>query len=85
MANAQILLVQRRIPVRFFKRYYSWRQTIKQDIFLRNDTLVEVEVDPLKDKRITISGGMLIINDPKQEKDRGKYFCKAKNKFGVIR
>ena len=47
--------------------------------------MVEVEVDPLKDKRITISGGMLIINDPKQETDRGKYFCKAENKFGVIR
>ena len=42
-------------------------------------------MDPLKDSRITISGGTLIINNPKQETDRGKYFCKAENKFGVIR
>ena len=50
-----------------------------------NDVLEEVEVDPLKDSRITISGGMLIINSPNPDKDRGKYFCQAFNKFGKIR
>jgi hypothetical protein len=32
----------------------------------RNDRLVADEVDPLKDSRITISGGQLIINNPNQ-------------------
>ncbi|CAB4066316.1 unnamed protein product [Lepeophtheirus salmonis] len=40
---------------------------------------------PLKDSRITISGGQLIINNPNSVTDRGKYFCQASNKFGTIR
>ena len=51
----------------------------------KNDVLVEDEVDPLGDPRVTISGGQLIINNPNQETDRGKYFCTATNKYGTIR
>ncbi len=50
-----------------------------------NDTLTEVEVEPLNDNRITISGGQLIIHDPDQTRDKGKYFCTAANQFGIIR
>ena len=32
----------------------------------KNDTLLAEEVDPLKDPRVTISGGQLIINNPNQ-------------------
>ena len=46
---------------------------------------MEDEVDPLKDNRVTISGGQLIVNNPHQETDRGKYFCTATNKYGTIR
>ena len=42
-------------------------------------------MDPLGDPRVTISGGQLIINNPNQETDRGKYFCTATNKYGTIR
>ena len=59
---------------------YTWFKEVYQ-----NDSLVEEKVDPLKDSRITISGGQLIINSPNQITDRGKYFCKAGNKFGTIR
>jgi len=59
---------------------YSWFREV-----YRNDSLIEKEVDPLADSRITISGGQLIIHDPNQVTDRGRYFCKATNKFGTIR
>jgi hypothetical protein len=59
---------------------YRWFKEI-----YKNDTLVEQEVDPLKDARITISGGQLIVNNPDPVTDRGKYFCKARNSFGTIR
>ena len=59
---------------------YTWFREVYQ-----NDSLVEQEVDPQKDPRITISGGQLIINNPNQITDRGKYFAKATNKFGTIR
>ena len=59
---------------------YRWFREI-----YRNDSLIEKEVDPLADARVTISGGQLIINDPNQVTDRGRYFCKATNKFGSIR
>ncbi|CAG0881139.1 unnamed protein product [Darwinula stevensoni] len=49
------------------------------------NVLVEKEIKPLDDERVTISGGTLIINRPKQIDDRGEYFCKATNKFGTIR
>jgi hypothetical protein len=34
---------------------------------------------------MTISGGQLIVSNPNQVTDRGRYFCKANNKFGTIR
>ena len=40
---------------------YQWYKEV-----YRNDTLVALEVNPLKDTRITISGGQLIINNPNQ-------------------
>lgn len=49
-----------------------------------NDRVISKRVDPFVDKRYTISGGSLIINKPKQDIDRGLYFCKATNKFGSI-
>ncbi|XP_040571897.1 contactin [Lepeophtheirus salmonis] len=59
---------------------YSWYSE-----FFSNDSYTEQKVDPLKDSRITISGGQLIINNPNSVTDRGKYFCQASNKFGTIR
>ncbi len=59
---------------------YRWYREL-----YRNDSLIEKEVDPLADTRITISGGQLIIHAPNQVTDRGRYFCKATNKFGTIR
>ena len=59
---------------------YSWYREVYQ-----NDSLLEQYIDPLQDSRITVSGGQLIINDPNQITDRGKYFCKANNTFGSIR
>lgn len=50
-----------------------------------NDTLIEVEINPLQDTRLTVSGGQFILHDPNLNKDRGRYFCKASNKFGTIR
>ena len=59
---------------------YSWYREIYQ-----NDSLLEQYIDPLQDPRVTVSGGQLIINNPNQITDRGKYFCKANNTFGTIR
>jgi len=62
---------------------YTWFREIYQ-----NDSLLEHYIDPMKDSRVTISGGQLIINNPNQignQNDRGKYFCKASNKYGTIR
>ena len=42
------------------------------------------KIDPLTNRRYTLSGGSLIINDPKDRTDRGKYYCKATNEFGSI-
>ncbi len=61
----------------FFARWYKEAY--------RNDTLISEEVNPLADQRVTISGGQLIINNPNQVTDRGKYFCEARNQFGKIR
>lgn len=58
---------------------YEW---FKEDYV--NDRLVANLIDPLSDKRFTLSGGNLIINDPRQIEDRGSYHCKASNKFGSI-
>jgi hypothetical protein len=43
------------------------------------------EVDPLRDSRVTVSGGQLIVNNPDPVTDGGHYFCVARNTFGSIR
>ncbi|CAG0918203.1 unnamed protein product, partial [Notodromas monacha] len=55
--------------------------------WFRYEDGVGSEIKPLNDelKRITISGGSLIINNPNPSDDRGKYFCEATNRFGTIR
>nr|XP_018910733.1 PREDICTED: contactin [Bemisia tabaci] len=50
-----------------------------------NDRLVAKKINPLKESRLTLSGGTLIINNPDQVADRGTYHCKATNKFGTIK
>lgn len=59
---------------------YSW---YKEEYV--NDNLTFHKIDPLSDKRYTISGGNLIIYDPDQTRDQGTYHCIAENKFGRIR
>ncbi|XP_039297800.1 contactin [Nilaparvata lugens] len=58
---------------------YEW---FREDY--ENDRLVATQIDPLQDKRYTVSGGSLLINEPRQDKDRGSYHCKATNKYGTI-
>ncbi|KAL1110582.1 hypothetical protein AAG570_008110 [Ranatra chinensis] len=58
---------------------YEW---FKEDYEF--DWLVATKIDPLSDPRFTISGGTLMINNPRQVEDRGSYHCKATNKFGSI-
>lgn len=59
--------------------YYEW---FKEDYVY--DRLVANLIDPLSDSRFTISGGDLIIHDPRQIEDRGSYHCKATNVHGSI-
>lgn len=59
---------------------YSW---YKEEYV--NDNLTFHRIDPLSDRRFTISGGNLIIYDPDQSRDQGTYHCIAENKFGRIR
>lgn len=49
-----------------------------------NDNLTFFLIDPILDGQYTISGGNLIITDPKQTKHQGTYHCVAENKFGRI-
>ncbi|XP_049844901.1 contactin [Schistocerca gregaria] len=58
---------------------YEW---FREDY--ENDRLVARKIDPLSDRRYTISGGALIIFDPKMIEDRASYHCKATNMFGTI-
>ncbi|KAG8272856.1 Contactin-3 [Homalodisca vitripennis] len=58
---------------------YEW---FKEDY--QGDKLVSIKIDPLKDSRFTISGGTLIIHEPRKEEDRGLYHCKASNDYGTI-
>ncbi|XP_076362349.1 contactin isoform X1 [Tachypleus tridentatus] len=48
------------------------------------DNLVNRNIDPLSDYRYTQTDGILIISNPNQTKDRGKYHCSATNKFGTV-
>lgn len=59
---------------------YSWYR----EVYV-NDTLEYKRIDPIKDDRYTVSGGNLIIYDPKQALDQGAYHCVAENKFGRVR
>ncbi|XP_034660688.1 contactin [Drosophila subobscura] len=59
--------------------YYWYREVYV------NDTLEYQKIDPLAQDRYTISGGNLIIYEPKQALDQGAYHCVAENKFGRIR
>lgn len=49
-----------------------------------NDILNFTKIDPLTNRRYTISGGNLIIYNPDQSLDQGTYHCAATNKFGKI-
>ncbi|KYN31788.1 Contactin [Trachymyrmex septentrionalis] len=49
-----------------------------------NDLLVAMKIDPLLDRKFTVSGGTLIIYNPDSKIDSGLYHCKATNKFGTI-
>lgn len=50
----------------------------------RNNTLISIKIDPLKNPKYTVSGGSLIIHEPTQKEDRGNYHCVASNMFGSI-
>ncbi|KAH9425880.1 Contactin-3 [Dermatophagoides pteronyssinus] len=41
-------------------------------------------IDPLSDRRYTQTDGILIIDNPQTDRDRGKYHCIAENRFGSI-
>lgn len=49
-----------------------------------NDQLRLILVDPKNDKRITITDGSLTISKPDQTRDRGRYHCRAFNRFGRV-
>lgn len=59
---------------------YSW---YKEEYV--NDNLTFHKIDPLSNKRYTISGGNLIIYNPDKTHDQGTYHCIAENKYGRIR
>lgn len=47
-------------------------------------SMTEVLIEPLKDNRLTLTDGSLLIFNPSSTGDKGKYFCKASNEFGTI-
>ncbi|XP_022171906.1 contactin [Myzus persicae] len=59
---------------------YEW---FKED-YDNQDQLLSLKIDPLSNKRFTLSGGTLIIYAPKRDEDRGRYHCKASNMFGSV-
>lgn len=58
---------------------YEWFKEYHED-----SRLIEVPIDPLSNRRYTLSGGSLIIYNPTQNDDRGSYHCKASNIYGTI-
>ncbi|XP_060843865.1 contactin [Rhopalosiphum padi] len=59
---------------------YEW---FKED-YDNQDQLLSTKIDPLSNKRFTLSGGTLIIYAPKRDEDKGRYHCKASNMFGSV-
>uniref|UniRef100_A0A6G1S8Q7 Contactin n=1 Tax=Aceria tosichella TaxID=561515 RepID=A0A6G1S8Q7_9ACAR len=49
-----------------------------------NGLLVGTPIDPLDDDRLTQTDGTLTIFNPKQETDKGKYYCAAMNVYGRV-
>jgi hypothetical protein len=43
------------------------------------------KLDPLLEPRLTLTDGTLTIHNPQQQTDRGKYHCRAGNRFGWTR
>ncbi|CAN7974735.1 unnamed protein product, partial [Ixodes persulcatus] len=58
---------------------YKW---FKEEYF--DDKLLNIYIDPLSNGRYTQTDGTLVIHDPDQAKDRGKYHCTAENKYGRV-
>ncbi|CAG0882320.1 unnamed protein product [Cyprideis torosa] len=59
---------------------YSW---FKEDYV--DGKIQPVKMEPLVKDKVILSGGTLIVRDPDQVEDRGRYFCQASNKYGVVR
>lgn len=58
---------------------YKWYKE-----FYKDDQITQMEIDPLKEARYTISGGNFIIRQPNKNVDTGKYFCMAENNYGRV-
>ncbi|XP_077497058.1 contactin [Amblyomma americanum] len=58
---------------------YKWFREEYKDDEQRN-----IYIDPLSEGRFTQTDGTLIINNPDQTRDRGKYHCLAENKYGKV-
>lgn len=46
--------------------------------------VVGIPINPLDDDRLTQTDGTLIIFNPNQQSDKGKYYCTAANEFGKV-
>lgn len=49
-----------------------------------NDGIRSRPIDPLEDDRLTQTDGTLVIFNPNQQNDKGKYYCAATNSFGRV-
>lgn len=58
---------------------YRWYREEYQGNYIR-----PLLIDPLSDRRYTQTDGILTINGPTTEKDRGKYHCMASNMYGTV-
>ncbi|KAF2368731.1 Fibronectin type III [Trinorchestia longiramus] len=58
---------------------YKWYKEEYED-----NIAVSREIDPMSDRRFTVSGGTLVISEPDSIKDRGNYHCRASNEFGTV-